>query len=226
MTERRYSKDEVDAILGRAIEREHRRGELTHEDLVAAASEVGIPTEAIETAASEVLAERVERTELVTMRREQWRGFLGHLVPYLFVNGLLVTLNVLTTHFPWAIFPAFGWGIGLVSHFLAVLWPNRRRLERRLERKRDQERRQAIKQQVRTNVRQIEKDVGQGISAVLQAAADRIAGYAPSTDRTPANRARVPDTSDQRSSSANEERPADNSKSANPGQPPTHQRHR
>ena len=183
MTERRYSRDEVDAILGRAIERVHSAGDLTHEDLVAAAREVGIPTDAIETAASEVLAERHERDELTALRKQQWRGFFRHLVPYCFVNGMLITLNMLTTHFPWALFPLFGWGIGLVSHFMAVVAPNRERLERRLEWQRDRERRRQIKQQLRSNTRQLERDVGQGISALLEAAAQRIAGGAPPAGR-------------------------------------------
>lgn len=223
MTERRYSREEVDAILGRAIERENRGGDLTHDDLVAAAREIGIPTEAIETAVSEVLAERVQRDELVTLRKEQWRGFLGHLVPYLFVNGLLVTINVLTTHFPWAIFPAFGWGIGLVSHFMAVLWPNPRRLERRLQRRRDRERRHAIKQQIRTK---LEVDVGQGISAVLQAAADRIAGHAPSTERQPTHRARGVDANGRQHITANEDSLGDDSEHLNENRTSPHQRYR
>lgn len=54
------------------------------------------------------------------------RGFLFHLVPYLAVNGMLVYLNIFSTSFPWAMFPILGWGIGLVSHYLAVVrWPAR-----------------------------------------------------------------------------------------------------
>jgi hypothetical protein len=190
MTERRYSKEEVDAILGRAIEREHNRGELAHEDLVAAALEIGIPATTIEAAASEVLAERGERDEIMALRKQQWRGFLRHLVPYLFVNGFLVALNVLTTHFPWSLFPLFGWGIGLVSHLMSVILPSRWRLERHLERQRDRERRRQVKEQIRANARQIEQNVGQGISTLLQAAADRIAGTSNSENRDGPRRVR------------------------------------
>ncbi len=183
MSERKYSRDEVDAILGRAIEREHKRGDLTHEDLVAAAQEVGIPPEAIESAASEVFKERQTRTELATLRQQQWRGFFRHLVPYLLVNGMLVTLNFLTTHFPWALFPLLGWGVGIVSHFMAVVAPNPEALDYHLERHRDRERRRQARHQFRVNARQIERDVGQGISAVLEATAQRIAGGPPRTAR-------------------------------------------
>jgi 2TM domain len=174
MTERKYSSDEVDAILGRALERERQQGGLSHDDLLAAAREVGISAGAIEAAATEVLAERQEHEELARMRQDQWRGFLAHLIPYLLVNGLLVTVNLLTTHFPWSLFPALGWGVGLASHAFAVLWPSRGHLERKLERRRAREQRTAIRRQIRRNARRLEHHVEQGVSAVLQAAAERI----------------------------------------------------
>jgi hypothetical protein len=214
MTERRYNRDEVDAILGRAIEREHKRGELTHADLVAAASEVGIPAEAIESAASEVFEERQAREELATLRKQQWRGFFHHLVPYLFVNGMLVTLNFLTTHFPWALFPLLGWGIGLVSHFMAVAAPNPQRLERRLERQRDRERRRLSRQQFRKQIdrnfgqdlaSRIERDVGQGLSTLLEAAAQRIAGGPTGPVRDARSPTRVTSTESQNESRVSEE---------------------
>ena len=143
MTERKHSREEVNAILSRAIQREN-DGELSHEDLLGAAREMGIPEQAIESAAIELAAERAERAELIELRRDQWRGFVAHLIPYVMVNALLVTINVLTTHFPWAVFPALGWGIGLASHLWAVLFPSRHHQQyhldalRALESRRDQ----------------------------------------------------------------------------------------
>jgi len=69
MTEHRYTRDEIDSILGRAIEREHGSGDLSHADLVAAAREVGISADALESAATEVLAERHHKGELARLRR-------------------------------------------------------------------------------------------------------------------------------------------------------------
>jgi hypothetical protein len=172
----RYSKKEVDAILARAIEHDNQHGELSHDDLVAAAGEVGISREALEKAAAEVMTQQSEREELAVIRREQWQGFRGHLIPYIMVNGLLVTINVLTTHFPWALFPAVGWGIGLVSHLMSVVHPDPQRLQKKLQRRREREQRRALKEQLRNNARLLEQDVGQGISAVLQAVARRIEG--------------------------------------------------
>jgi len=49
-------------------------------------------------------------------------GFKGHLVPYLAVNGFLAFLyfTVSAGVHPWFLYPLFGWGIGLASHWAAV----------------------------------------------------------------------------------------------------------
>lgn len=49
-------------------------------------------------------------------RVEEIKGFYSNLITYLIVIPLLVYLNYKTTDFPWAIFPAVGWGIGLLFH--------------------------------------------------------------------------------------------------------------
>jgi hypothetical protein len=62
--------------------------------------------------------------------RDEWRGrlfmqiFVVHLVVYLAVNSLLLFINL---HFSpqmlWTLFPAAGWGAGLVMHLvLTLLW--------------------------------------------------------------------------------------------------------
>jgi hypothetical protein len=175
MPERTYNRQDVDAILGRALEREHAPGELTHDELIAAAREVGVAPEAIERAATEVMAERREREELRAERAGEWRGFVAHLIPYVSVNALLITLNIFTGRFPWALFALLGWGIGLLSHFFAVLFPNPERRARRSARKRDRERRRQAKQQLKAGARQLEHAVEQGVAALLHVAADRIA---------------------------------------------------
>lgn len=41
-------------------------------------------------------------------------SFIGHLVPFVMVNGFLMVLNAtVSPGFPWALFPFGGWGIGL-----------------------------------------------------------------------------------------------------------------
>jgi len=48
-------------------------------------------------------------------------GFYAHLVTYLAVIALLAFINLLTSPwYPWFLWPAFGWGIGLGSHYMGV----------------------------------------------------------------------------------------------------------
>ncbi len=55
------------------------------------------------------------------------KEFVYHLVPYVIVNTTLVILNLITTRFPWSMFPLFFWGIGLASHYLeAIFWPKKK----------------------------------------------------------------------------------------------------
>src|SRR5438046_3166526 len=47
-------------------------------------------------------------------------GFYAHLMSYLGVIAFLALINLLTTRYPWFIWPALGWGIGIFSHWMAV----------------------------------------------------------------------------------------------------------
>ena len=47
-------------------------------------------------------------------------GFYGHVMSYLGVIAFLALINLFTTRYPWFLWPALGWGIGLFSHWMAV----------------------------------------------------------------------------------------------------------
>ncbi len=51
---------------------------------------------------------------------EQIKGFYWHLFTYILIIPILGVVNYLTTDFPWVIFPALGWGIGLAIHWFAI----------------------------------------------------------------------------------------------------------
>jgi signal transduction histidine kinase len=64
-------------------------------------------------------------TEDETLRRARRRataelGFYTHLMSYLGVMAFLALINLLTTRYPWFVWPALGWGMGLFSHYMAV----------------------------------------------------------------------------------------------------------
>jgi len=57
-----------------------------------------------------------KRYQKAKERVEAIKGFYGNLTAYCIVIPFLVWLNFRTTSFPWAIFPAMGWGFGLLMH--------------------------------------------------------------------------------------------------------------
>lgn len=49
------------------------------------------------------------------------KEFYGSLILYCIIIPILIWINYQTTSFPWAIFPALGWGFGLVVTGMAAL---------------------------------------------------------------------------------------------------------
>lgn len=50
-------------------------------------------------------------------RVEEIKGFYSNLLAYCIIIPFLAWINYNTTSFPWVIFPAIGWGIGLLGHW-------------------------------------------------------------------------------------------------------------
>lgn len=57
-------------------------------------------------------------------RVDRLKSFYSNLMAYCIVIPFLVYLNYRSTSFPWAIFPAVGWGIGLIGHWMAAYGRN------------------------------------------------------------------------------------------------------
>ncbi|NNC69654.1 MAG: histidine kinase [Flavobacteriaceae bacterium] len=51
-------------------------------------------------------------------RVKKVKEFYGNLTSYLIVIPVLAYINYQTTDFPWVIFPALGWGFGVLAHYL------------------------------------------------------------------------------------------------------------
>jgi len=62
-----------------------------------------------------------KRYEKAKERVEAIKGFYGNLTAYCIVIPILIYINYTTTSFPWAIFPALGWGFGVLTHGLEKL---------------------------------------------------------------------------------------------------------
>ncbi|MEC7263691.1 MAG: 2TM domain-containing protein [Bacteroidota bacterium] len=48
------------------------------------------------------------------------KAFYNSLFAYCIIIPILVYINYRTTSFPWAIFPAVGWGMGLIGMWLSA----------------------------------------------------------------------------------------------------------
>ncbi|HYB99874.1 MAG TPA: ATP-binding protein [Candidatus Limnocylindrales bacterium] len=53
-------------------------------------------------------------------RRAAIAGFYAHFYTYCCVIGFLAFINIFTGFYPWFLWPAFGWGIGVFSHYMGV----------------------------------------------------------------------------------------------------------
>ncbi|MEO9511497.1 MAG: 2TM domain-containing protein [Flavobacteriaceae bacterium] len=53
-------------------------------------------------------------------RIKKLKSFYSNILSYCIVISILAYLNYSTTSFPWVIFPAVGWGIGLISHWMCT----------------------------------------------------------------------------------------------------------
>ena len=51
---------------------------------------------------------------------EEIKGFYGNLMAYLIVIPLLAWINYRSSDFPWVIFPAVGWGLGVILNGLCA----------------------------------------------------------------------------------------------------------
>lgn len=180
---RQYTEEEVRAILERALRHDQTRG-IGHEDLVAAAEEIGIPRAAIEAAAGELEGRRGEDQARAAILARRRKGFRSHLFSFLAVNLFLFAINLLTPGPWWFFWPLLGWGLGLAFHARGALSTEvserevRREVERNLARERKErklrakEEKQAAKRARKERFEQSAEELGQAVeegAAVLMA---------------------------------------------------------
>jgi 2TM domain len=112
----KYTDDQVRKILDRALRGEPDRG-VSHDELVAIASEVGVSRESIDAAARQLQVEGESEQVSQRVLRRRRRGLASHAFTFALVNAFLFVINYLTTPGEWwVLFPVFGWGLGLIFH--------------------------------------------------------------------------------------------------------------
>jgi hypothetical protein len=200
-----YSREEADEILRRALAEQAADG-ISHDDLVAAAREVGIPEGAIEAAASQLGEHRSVKERVDLLRQQKRRAFVRHLLSYLIANGGIFLFDYFDGG-PWFFqYVLIVWGIFLLLLGIRQLAPEEASLVRRAEREIEKERRKAERQRRRTGqapahpggmqgaTREFEQAVQEGATALLSAAARAIRDLRASK---PPQRFRANDTEDE-----------------------------
>lgn len=131
---RRFSSDEVSAIVRRGLEHQSSSGDISYEELEDIALQSGISAQVLQQAiaAEEDHRER-ERAKAKWLSRRK-TGFYYHLWPYVLVNAFLIAVNLMTAPdgYFWAIWPMLGWGLGLAFHAVSTFLPSERKLEREI----------------------------------------------------------------------------------------------
>jgi hypothetical protein len=185
-----YTRREADEILRRALAVQPAEG-INHDDLVAAAREVGIPGEAIEAAAQQLGEDRRISERAALIRRRRRLAFLRHLLIYLVVNAGIFFVDHADGGAYWFQYPLIIWGVILAAGGIAQLAPDQRSLARRAERELERERRRA-ERRMRSAARrdgaaaagggakEFEAAVQEGVSSLLSAAARTIRGLSES----------------------------------------------
>ncbi len=138
---RRFSSEEVSAIVQRALQRQNQSGDVSYEDLEEIARQSGISQHELQLAIDEeAKLGELERAK-ETWRQRHRSAFYKHLRAYGIVNVFLLLINLFTSpRALWFVFPVLGWGIGLAFHAAEALFPSEAKVEhgaRRLLRRRE-----------------------------------------------------------------------------------------
>ncbi len=132
MNSQKFTNDEMQAILKRAMERKSHSGEISYSDLSSTAQELGIDEHDLEQA----IREHFDGDGIVEARR-QWirnkrKKFYEHLGTYLIVNTFLAGMSLLGGSM-WFVFPLLGWGIGVALDAMGAFFPDDEKVERGAE---------------------------------------------------------------------------------------------
>jgi len=204
---RTYSQEEVTEILKRALRQQSLRGnQLSHDELVEMADEVGIDRDALDAATADLVQAREaelvqvdEARELAEERARRFSQFVSSLFMYLVIGIALYFINRQTGG-NWFHWPVLGMSIALAFQLRGIFFPHEgleKRRRRELKEARRQERRaareawrsrmragftappmHAVNEAVNHGAKEFEAAVQAGVAALLTVAARKIQAHA------------------------------------------------
>lgn len=182
--DRTYSDEETQAILKLAIEQHQSRdGGLRHDELVAAAAELGVEAAAIDRAIATLDRQQPIQAELVRIEEKRRRSLVQHVTTYLVVNTFLLGIDLLTGGGLWFYWPLLGWGLAVALQATRAVWPDRERDRERAQKIVGERERKALRESRRAERQRVVEDfvdtVEQGALAVVDTVSRRLR---PTTD--------------------------------------------
>jgi hypothetical protein len=201
---RTYSQEEVTEILKRALKQQSQRGnQLSHDELVEMADEVGIDRGSLEAATADLvqtraqeLAHQDDAREITAERSRRIGRFVSSLFTYLIVGTFLFLIDIRTSGGTWFYWPLLGFGIALAFQLRGIFFAHeglerRRRQEQKLARRMERKAaREAWRQRmhatlgaspaeaVNNGAKEFEAAVQAGVAALLTVAARKIQAHA------------------------------------------------
>jgi hypothetical protein len=119
---RRFSDDEVEAVLRHALAAQRERGGLSRDELLEAARGVGIDAAAVDHAIAALDRGADDASLLRGWRARRRRALTNHAIAFTLVNALLYALDRATPpDDPWFYYPLVLWGIALGLDVLGYL---------------------------------------------------------------------------------------------------------
>jgi hypothetical protein len=119
----------------------------------------------------------VASKNLVTLEGK-WRGVLEHVVAYIIVISALVAMNIMSSSYPWAIWPAIGWGAAVLIHVWSTAFEKEEVQDRKSRRDHRKGRRKRGVKQTKTAARQaIARPQQNTLDSALQEHLDKARAY-------------------------------------------------
>lgn len=178
-----YSRDEVKAIIERAVDAQTSRSDdVSHDELIAIGRELGLSGDALNAAAKDVRASRELEAARAEVRARDRRGFYAHLIPFVFAHALMIVACITTASPPWYLATLVAWGIGLAIHAKSVFSPDPRQFERKVQRFMERERRRAERLAQKEAFDKVKRELGAGVAQAISSVADAVSAAAKHAD--------------------------------------------
>ncbi len=146
MANQLYTREDAERILARAMQmRENSLSsdELTKEQLIGIAKEVGLQAAEIDRALDAIQQEQKWESVKTDWKQRRKSRFARHALVYAVVNAFLMLMNVTAFgRINWALLPLLGWGLGLAILGANAFFPTEEEVEegaKRLQKKREKE---------------------------------------------------------------------------------------